>query len=564
VTAVQSLHRPPDSPQDRRRLPRLPDDRLTRAVWLIVGALTLLYAVLVLVRLDRIITDLLWNSDYASGLTLAQTVAHAGSAGNTTISTTGAWMDLWFGLVTTHLPLHRQLWEISPTILFILSALVIGRAVWRLSGPVTGIASALAILLASPWALAIFLAPVAHNTVYPTTAILGGGLPWILRHRDRGRVAWALVLAVSAVLLGTSLASDKLVLVTGIVPLALTALIALWQRSGEVRRAAVGVLAVIVLAIPVELATNAIMTAEGYAITSPKLVLASLRSWPFHLRLLLDGIRQFSGSYLMSRGEGTWRFALGLLCTLVLVLVVAVFVVGAVRMLRALVLQRSMEHPELGRALHVSYWFASALVTCAAFVCSTADGGNTSSHDSYFLTVVFSAGATVPLLVGGAYRLRLPRRAGAIALAVFALGSSVGVTQGGILGVPKPLAAYAGSIVSIARADHVRYGYAGYWDASSLTWESDEAVLVRPLLQCSNPDPRGAGVCPFLLMRTASWYRPVHRRSFLLVDPDNVFVTSLPANLGRPLAVHPIGPLTMYVYPYDIASKLGPYPVWTP
>ena len=330
MTAVQSLHRSPDSRPDRRRLPRLPEDRLTRAAYLIVGALALLYALLVLVRLDRIITDLLWNSDYASGLTLAQTIAHAGSAGNTTISTTGAWMDLWYGLVTAHLPVHRQLWEVSPTILFIVSALVIGRAVWTLSDLVTGIASALAVLLASPWALAIFLAPVAHNTVYPTTAILGGGLPWVLRHRDRGRVAWAVVIAVSAVLLGTSLASDKLVLVTGIVPLALTALIALWQRSGRVRRAAVGVLAVIVLAIPVDLATNAIMTAEGYAITSPKLVFASLRSWPFHLRLLLDGIRQFSGSYLMSAGEGSWRFALGVLCTIVLVIVVTVFVVGAV------------------------------------------------------------------------------------------------------------------------------------------------------------------------------------------------------------------------------------------
>ena len=155
-------------------------------------------------------------------------------------------------------------------------------------------------------------------------------------------------------------------------------------------------------------------------------------------------------------------------------------------------------------------------------------------------------------------------RAGALALAVFAVGSIVGIIQSGIVGVPKPLAAYAGSIVSIARSDHARYGYAGYWDASSLTWESRDAVVVRPLLQCTNPDPHGASVCPFLLMRTASWYRPVHRRSFLLVDPDNVFVTSLPANLGRPLAVHPIGPLTMYVYPYDIASKLGPYPVWTP
>jgi hypothetical protein len=550
-----------------RPLRALRADPVTLIIRALVVGVAVVYGVVVLVHLDRIITALLWNSDYASGLTLAQTLAHVGSAGNTTISTTGAWMDLWFGLVTAHLPLHRQLWEISPTILFIICALVIGRAVQRLSDPVTGVASALAILLASPWALAVFVAPVAHNTVWPTTAILGGGLPWILRHRDRSTTAWAVVVIVSAVLIGTSLASDKLVLVTGLAPLGVTAVAALWQHSRQVRRAGAGVLVALILSIPVEKLTNAIMTAEGYATTAPKLVIASPSSWGFHLRLLLEGIRDFSGSYLVSNTTHGWDRVLGVACTLILIGVVLGFVAGGVRAVVLLVHDRSLGPEAIGPALHVGYWFSSALIVVVAFICSTADGGNTSNHNSYFLSLVFSVGACVPLFVASGERWRWLRRlrpVAALALAVFAVGSIIGITQSGVIGVSKPLAAYAGSITSLARADHARYGYAGYWDASSLTWESRDAVTVRPLLQCTNPNPHGAAICPFLLMRTASWYRPVHRRTFLLVDPDNAFVTSLPAGLGRPVAIHRIGPLTMYVYSYDIASKLGPYPVWTP
>jgi hypothetical protein len=51
---------------------------------------------------------------------------------------------------------------------------------------------------------------------------------------------------------------------------------------------------------------------------------------------------------------------------------------------------------------------------------------------------------------------------------------------------------------------------------------------------------------------------PRQRRSFLLVDGEEGWIRSLPSGLGRPLAVYPIGAIRMYIYPYDIASRLGP------
>jgi hypothetical protein len=104
----------------------------------------------------------------------------------------------------------------------------------------------------------------------------------------------------------------------------------------------------------------------------------------------------------------------------------------------------------------------------------------------------------------------------------------------------------------------VTYGYAGYWDASSLTWSSREQVLVRPLSECGNP--AGAAICPFFLERVPSWYVPQQRHTFLLVDPASQYVVTLPAGLGPPLESFSIGPMRMYIYPYDVASRLGPAP----
>jgi hypothetical protein len=61
-------------------------------------------------------------------------------------------------------------------------------------------------------------------------------------------------------------------------------------------------------------------------------------------------------------------------------------------------------------------------------------------------------------------------------------------------------------------------------------------------------------------MRTPAWYRPESRRTFLLIDPKQLYVITLPNNLGPPIATYHLGPVTMYVYGYDIASKLGPFP----
>jgi hypothetical protein len=527
-------------------------------LWLIPLGFATVYFVLFLVRFPQNIAEILWDSDYASGFTLAQTVAHAGDGGHTVISTTGAWVPLWFGLLTAHLPFHRQLWEITPTLLSLGAALTVGWCVAQVGTRRAAMFAVVIVLVASPWTLSILMAPVAHNTVYSTTALLGAYLLWLTRGETRRRSVSIAISLLAALALGAAIASDALLIVTGVVPFVIVLVVAAIQPSDRARGAAELGLVTVVGAVPVAIITSAIMKAQGYVTvsTQPPLAIGSLSSVPRHVRVLAEGLRELSNGYLGVSWPGKLHSEVGIACDVVLVsalLTLLYFGVhSSVRLIRRC---REDGDPDLTRLLHIGYWFSSAIVVCGAFLFTTAPGTTTQKHEAYYLTLIFSVAAIVPLLM----RPRSPARwlvpAG---LTIFALGSIVGLESNYLKTMKPPIARYASRVVHLAEVNHATVGYAGYWDASSLTWNSQERILVRPLSSCRNP--AGARICPFFLMRTPSWYVPKPRHTFLLVDPSESFVVTLPRGLGKPIASYALGRIMMYVYPYDIASRLGPPP----
>ena len=207
----------------------------------------LAYPVWRVVRLHLNVMSLLWNSDYASCYVLPETVARFGSDGTPRSPQPGRGCPWWFGLLTARLPLHRQLWEIMPTVLFLASAALVGWSVAQVSSRRAGIYAGVMVAAASPWALAVFMAPVAHNTVYPMTALLAVYLLWQLRHESPS--LWVRIGAplAMAVLLGISISSDKLLIVTGAVPLAIVAVLAILQRDRGSRLWGVSMLATVVV-----------------------------------------------------------------------------------------------------------------------------------------------------------------------------------------------------------------------------------------------------------------------------------------------------------------------------
>jgi hypothetical protein len=200
------------------------------------------------------------------------------------------------------------------------------------------------------------------------------------------------------------------------------------------------------------------------------------------------------------------------------------------------------------------YWAASAASACGAFWLAAETGGGTNLHESYYATTIFSVAAVVPLvLTAGA----LARRIVLVGASVVFAASLVGMT-GNYLSIAPWIAVKAPIVTRLAQANHVSYGYGGYGTAASLTWNTHGRVTVRPLLECENP--AGANICPFYEARVPSWYVPQQRRTFLLVDREEAFLSQLPKGLGRPLAAYSFGAMSMYIYPYDIAARLGPAP----
>jgi hypothetical protein len=538
-------------------------------LWLIPFGIAAVYGAVFLAQLTHNLWVIGWNSDYASGFTLPTTLVKTGTGGNTVLSTTGAYIPLWFGLLTANLPLHRALWEIAPTGLFVITALTVAWSVAQVASRRAAALAALLILVASPRALYVFMAPVAHNTVYPVTALLGAYLVWLARANGRRRlITWALPL-IAGIALGACIASDALLIVTGVVAFALTAILCGLQRGRHVKIVAASALTTVIVAVPIAELTSTTMGSLGYVTLAPSSEPAPLSSIPQHAELMWEGLKGLFNGYLSDTTPSALHGVLGVACDILMVAgLLAVLIVGVrvtARFIYASARRREPTPSELARALHVIYWAGAAAATVVGFGLSSR---TEYVHESYYASLIFSVAAIVVLLPRSRASARWLVSAGA---SIFFAAGIVGLTghymESFVLPIARTpgyaardyvptFARYAPQIASFARANGAEVGYAGYGDASDLTWHSDERILVRPVQLCRTT--QGVGVCQFFLATVPSWYTPTRRRTFLLVDSTESYLSSLPEGLGTPLAARAFGPAQVYVYAYDLATRIGP------
>jgi hypothetical protein len=526
--------------------------RILRAlVWLIPCGIATAYLSVFAARFSHNLWALGWNSDFASGFTVPTTVVKTGTGGHTVLGTYSLYVALWFGLLTARLPLHRELWEVAPTVLFIVTALTIGWAVAQIATRRAAVLAVLTVFVASPVALEVFMAPVAHNTVYPCTALLGAYLVWLAHGEGRQRATALAVPLLAAAALGVCLASDDLLFATGVLPLSLTAVLACLGRDRRSKLVTLSALTTVVVALPIAMLTSTIMSSLGYEVHPPPLKFSPLSLLPERGELLFHGLKQIFNVYLDRPGSAAaLHTGLGAACEIVMVVALLTLLGAGARSASSLLAARwrvdsSVAPTPLATTLHITYWVSSAITACAGFVFSTFGP----AHEAFYMTVPFSAAAVIPLFLHlGAFVRWLI----SVGVSIFFVGGLVGL-ESLHTGSPAPLAPYEGMIVKLARANHATTGYAGYWDASGLTWSSHERVMVRPVFSCANRV--GANLCIFSQETVPSWYVAKRQYTFLLVQPKEL---SLPEGLGRPLATYAFGPAVMYFYPYDIASRLGP------
>jgi hypothetical protein len=506
------------------------------------------YLVVLIVRFPRLIGWENADSDITSAYVLTDSISH-GHTGQVVMSTQGSWVPLWYGLLTHGLSFHRVLWEMSPALLIGATAILIGWSVARVATRAAATLSVGLMVAASPTALFNFSAAFFHNTTIPGTAILGGYLVW-LASRPRARAHVLASVLLLSLLVGTFLASDELLGVVGVLPfLGVALLLAIRTRDTT---DLLPVVALTLGSVAVALLTSQIMRALDFHTTTPSLRFTR-RFIPTHVKWLAQGLLRM-GNGLSVAPHSSFRTPLVVAAGVVtLAALASMFWLAARSLMRPAEGKRSqgLDNADVGdgrraRDLHVTFWAATLLCAAAAYVVTTVADYPT---DRYFIVAVPAVAATVPLLLTS-------RRASWIVAAgatVFIAGSIVALAandERSLILYPGADVPVAGRIEALVRSQHLGVGYAGYWNAASLDWSDHERLRVYPLTDRFGPTQ------PMYLARVAAWYQPrAHTPSYLLLAPgDFDFANRLPPDLPQPKREFQIGPVTMAVYPYDIAS----------
>ena len=474
-----------------------------------------------------LVRDLNWNTDISGPLALAERLR---GDGDVSIPHFGTWTTYWFLLATRGLPHHRDLWEALGYALTVSAALLLGWATARVAGRWAGVTAGAAALLVGPFALRPLMTLVYHVTNPFTAAVLGAYLVLLPRRRS-------LVLALGVgVLAGANAASDPLLWFAGIAPFALaSALLARGLRSRPVVVAAGVTLAATILSA---IATNVVMHALGYHVVDLDRRLAPLRELPGNVSHLARTAALLGGANY-SYEPGYPAEPLRALVALLVIVAIAAPVVAAIKLLRT-------PATPLERAF-ACYWGAVSFLLCAAFVLTpnARDLGPPSAY--YLLTLPLAAGAGIALLAAGSSSAQI---AVALGIAVVGAVNITGIAQGRAGGSP-PLATYERPLIDLLEREGITRGYAGYWDAQNLSWQSRMRLLVSPVTRCTPTQ-----LCPYHFFTIRSGYVPHGGRSFLLLDDTNNVIAGAPPFVRDATDSRRFGPLTLYLFDYDVARHV--------
>jgi hypothetical protein len=205
------------------------------------------------------------------------------------------------------------------------------------------------------------------------------------------------------------------------------------------------------------------------------------------------------------------------------------------------------------RELFVAFWGLVLVLVLAVFALTSVSGN---TGDGRYLVGAWVAMAALLGMISTAAAARTVLVLGVALFAALNVWSEVsgGVRPAGI----GPSQRLAGEIQHFVLAHGANIGYASYWDAAPVTWETHLRVQAYPLEPCATP----IGVCPFYATQINTWYAPrPDTRTFLLTDTRPTVpaaITAPPASLGSPVAQQAVGEgLTVYVYDHDIAAEIS-------
>lgn len=517
-------------------------------------AAALLYLVFLLRFLRQLIVGAFWNGDVASIPLLAGDIAHR-AGGIARISLASYSSSFLFDLATRWLPLHRLVWEGLSLGASLVGIALMAWAASRAAGKPAGVLTAAIAVSASPVVLYAFVA--LRGPTWLGVGLMAAGLvaladppAWLGSPRAR----WTLI-AILGVIAGVSLASDPLFAPTGIVPFAAAAGIGWLLWGAAARRLAWSAAAVVgIAAVAAELTTK-VMGALGFRLVPTMPIRpAALGRIPTNLSYFAHDVLAFGNAEFPRPPAGVVSVP-GLVTVLLCVGAVAAAIRFAPRLRR---LEVPPSAPAMALGLLVAYWVLVAAFDTASFVLSNLPVAGVGTA-RYVVPVFLAIAALGGLWGAGLGWRRVGMAAVATALTVLSAAGMVQLVdsyKGALVVNDGP------KVLALVRSEGIDKGYGGYWDAIGLSWRNDSGVGVYPVEECA-PDGTRA-LCQFGVNTLTTWYRPVARaRSFLLVAPSQIPLSvgsPPPPSLGPPAEVHTVGVYTVYVYGYDIGSRLAAPP----
>jgi hypothetical protein len=486
------------------------------------------YLATVAVLGSQIVRDVGWDTDASGVFAVAERLRGSGPV---YLSHQGGWTALWWMLATRGLPWHTELWEATGYLFAVLGALLLAWATARVAGRWAGLtAGAVALVVAGPFTLRALVSLTAHVTNPFGAVVLGTGIVLLTRTRS-----WPLFVGIGLIA-GVNAASDPLLWFAGVLPFVFAA--ALLARA--TRRVDVAARAGITLAVTVVTAgvTSLVMRALDFHVVGLDAGLEGLGDLPSNVVHLGRMIALFGGANYAIPGpypEEPLRAILALL----------VFAAVAAPVVAAVLL--TIHRAELTTWAYACYWAAASTLLCAVFVITpnAADLGPKSSN--YLLTLAPAAGAGLALL---ASRSRARQFAVGVAVATIAalnIGSIV-AGRAEVTGLAA-IETYERPLRQLLEREGVTRGYAAYWGAQNLSWQSGMRLLVAPVRNC------GMELCPNNVFTIRSWYLPQRGPTFLLIDPT-VNAIEAPPFAAQAKATHRFGPMTLYLFDYDIARHV--------
>lgn len=458
--------------------------------------------------------------------------------------------------LTRSLPFRDALWDATPYLIYLAGMTLAAWACYRVAGRWAGLATfALGVSATSPVLLTVMAQGIRGNTFF-ADAFLAAALVWLASRpqhlRPANVSAWAGIIALA----GFTLASDPLFLAVGLGPfVAAPALVWLADRGRASARLALiaagsAILAALVSALVWQGARSMGFRKNyltgGYLFASPGQMGINVGRFFNHLLVLGNG-------YFAGDAPAVIKGARA-----VMALLMAAAAGHAI--LRALRLMRSARGTRESSPLllYCGYWLLSLAGTFAAFALSSFPGGPSDSS-RYVIPAFLALAALAPL---GGWNGGERRLATAAGVALFGVLSLVGRQEifiyQRIAGFNNLLEQGPG-IIAFLEAQGATKGYGGYFTSHPLTMMADMKVQFFPVIACLQPV--SDRICPFSVNTRTAWYRPAAGiRSFVVQDRSAppVIAPGPPAALGAPAATRQFGPISVYVYDYDVASTFAP------